>query len=106
MSNSNVESKTRAYMKIQDGCDQYCSYCIIPYARGHIRSKPLDVIEKEAENLANSDHKEIVVVGINLWCYGKDLSGSVSLADAVETICRKAENCRVRLRSIEPEMVN
>lgn len=105
MSNSNVESKTRAYMKIQDGCDQYCSYCIIPYARGHIRSKPLDVIEKEAENLANSDHKEIVVVGINLWCYGKDLSGSVSLADAVETICRKAENCRVRLGSIEPEMV-
>ena len=105
MLNNSIKTKTRAYMKIQDGCDQYCSYCIIPYARGHIRSKPLDIIEAEAENLANSGHREIVAVGINLWCYGKDLNDSIGLVDAVEAICRKAKNCRIRLGSIEPEMV-
>lgn len=105
MSNNSTQAKTRAYLKIQDGCDQYCTYCIIPYARGHIRSKPLDVIADEAEMLSNSDHKEIVVVGINLWCYGKDFNEQTRLVDAVEIICRKASNCRVRLGSIEPEMV-
>ncbi|MDO5126002.1 MAG: tRNA (N(6)-L-threonylcarbamoyladenosine(37)-C(2))-methylthiotransferase MtaB [Ruminococcus sp.] len=105
MSNSNVAAKTRAYMKIQDGCDQYCSYCIIPYARGHVRSKPIDVIAQETCQLTKAGHKEIVVVGINLWCYGKDFNDDIRLVDAVETICKNAQDCRVRLGSIEPEMV-
>ena len=106
MSNKQNSGKTRAYMKIQDGCDQYCTYCIIPYARGHIRSKSLENISIEASDLADSGYKEIVVVGINLCCYGKDFSEDIRLIDAVELICRTAPECRVRLGSIEPEMIS
>ena len=106
MSNQKVSDKTRAYMKIQDGCDQYCTYCIIPYARGHIRSKSLSDIKNEALILANAGHKEIVVVGINLCCYGKDFNDGTRLVDAVELICNTVPQCRVRLGSIEPEMIS
>lgn len=106
MSNSEVVAKTRAYIKIQDGCDQYCSYCIIPYARGHIRSKSLDELKNEVCELARSGHKEIVLVGINLCCYGKDLEGDVRLVDAVESACSVEGIERVRLGSLEPEMIS
>lgn len=108
MSISGYEDKTRANVKIQDGCDQYCSYCIIPFARGHIRSKNLDEIKKEITDLAKSGHKEVVLVGINLCCYGKDLGDgkSIKLADAVETACSVEGIERVRLGSIEPEMIS
>lgn len=106
MSNSEVVSKTRAYIKIQDGCDQYCTYCIIPYARGHIRSKPLDELKAEISELAKSGHKEVVLVGINLCCYGKDLSESTRLVDAVEVACGCDGIERVRLGSLEPEMIS
>lgn len=105
MSNSEVVAKTRANIKIQDGCDQYCSYCIIPYARGHIRSKPLKELKAEVCELAKSGHKEIVLVGINLCCYGKDLEGDVRLVDAVEAACSVDGIERVRLGSLEPEMI-
>lgn len=104
--NQEFESKTRAYIKIQDGCDQYCTYCIIPYARGHIRSKPLDAIRKEAKNLGLSGHKEIILVGINLCCYGNDFKNGTRLVDAVEAVCNCEEIERVRLGSIEPEMIS
>ncbi|MGN1113607.1 MAG: tRNA (N(6)-L-threonylcarbamoyladenosine(37)-C(2))-methylthiotransferase MtaB [Oscillospiraceae bacterium] len=107
MTNRHIAGKTRAYIKIQDGCDQYCSYCIIPYARGHIRSKSLENIAAEAKMLADSDHKEIIAVGINLCCYGKDFNDGTRLADAVELICKTVgSKCRVRLGSIEPEMIS
>ncbi len=108
MNISGYESKTRANVKIQDGCDQYCAYCIIPYARGHIRSKELNEIRKEIEKLAKRGHKEVVLVGINLCCYGKDLgkNGEISLADAVKTACKVNGIERVRLGSIEPEMLS
>lgn len=106
MTNKQISDKTRAYMKIQDGCDQYCTYCIIPFARGHIRSKSLEDIKSEAEILSKSGHKEIVVVGINLCCYGKDFNNNTNLVDAVELICNTVDNCRVRLGSIEPEMIS
>ena len=106
MSNKQNSGKTRAYMKIQDGCNQYCTYCIIPYARGHIRSKSLVDIKNETINLVDAGHKEIVVVGINLCCYGKDFNDNTRLVDAVELICNAAENCRIRLGSIEPEMIS
>ena len=104
MSNSEYVDKTRAYIKIQDGCDQYCTYCIIPYARGHVRSKPLDVLKNEIIKLAKAGHKEIILVGINLSCYGKDLG--IRLIDAIETACSIDEIERVRLGSLEPELIS
>ncbi|MBE6836468.1 MAG: tRNA (N(6)-L-threonylcarbamoyladenosine(37)-C(2))-methylthiotransferase MtaB [Ruminococcus sp.] len=106
MSNSEVVSKTRAYIKIQDGCDQYCSYCIIPYARGHIRSKSLEDLKIEVCKLAESGHREIILVGINLCCYGRDLMGDIRLVDAIETACSVEGIDRVRLGSLEPEMIS
>lgn len=92
--------KTRGIIKIQDGCDRFCSYCIIPYARGRSRSKPLAEIEAEAKTLAEAGHRELVVVGINLSDYGKGTDHD--LADAVEAVARSGA-ARVRLGSLEPE---
>ena len=94
--------RTRAYVKIQDGCERFCTYCIIPFARGFVRSKtPLD-IEKEVERLTRNGHREIVLVGINLSTYGKDLS--LNLCDAVDAVCRVEGIDRVRLGSLEPDL--
>ncbi|MDE6520182.1 MAG: tRNA (N(6)-L-threonylcarbamoyladenosine(37)-C(2))-methylthiotransferase MtaB [Ruminococcus sp.] len=96
--------KTRAFMKIQDGCNCFCSYCMIPYARGRCRSKPMDSLRKDAEQLAESGHKEIVLVGINLAFYGQEFG--LRLVDAVEECCKIDGIERVRLGSIEPEMLS
>lgn len=96
-------SKTRAFVKIQDGCNCFCSYCIIPYARGRCRSKPLEILEKECHMLAESGHREIVLVGINLAFYGMEYG--LRLADAVEECGRIKGIERIRLGSIEPEML-
>ncbi len=96
-------SKTRAFVKIQDGCNCFCSYCMIPYARGRCRSKSPDILKKEVEMLANSGHKEIVLVGINLAFYG--MESGLRLADAVELCCSIEGIERVRLGSLEPEML-
>ena len=105
MHNSFVDDKTRAYIKIQDGCDMSCSYCIIPRARGHICSKSLDSIKKEAADLIASGHKELILTGINLSCYGREQGNSIRLADAVETVCSLDGDFRVRLGSLEPELL-
>lgn len=105
MENKPSAAKTRAYVKIQDGCDQYCSYCIIPYARGHIRSKPIDELKKEVQGLARGGYKEVVLTGINLCCYGKDFVDGTRLVDAVEAACEVQGIERVRLSSMEPEML-
>lgn len=105
MTNRPSGSKTRAFVKIQDGCDCYCSYCIIPYARGHIRSKPLADLESEITALADGGYREIVLTGINLCFYGKDFGDGTRLADAVETACSINGIERVRLSSMEPEMI-
>ena len=94
--------RTRAYLKIQDGCERYCTYCIIPTARGFVRSKSPNDIAKEVECLARSGHKEIVLVGINLSTYGKDLS--LNLCDAVDAVCAVGGIERVRLGSLEPDL--
>ncbi|MGN0620951.1 MAG: tRNA (N(6)-L-threonylcarbamoyladenosine(37)-C(2))-methylthiotransferase MtaB, partial [Porcipelethomonas sp.] len=96
--------RTRAFVKIQDGCNQFCTYCIIPYARGRCRSKPLEHLKKEAETLAESGIKEIVLVGINLMFYGSDIG--LRLIDAVEACCEIKGIERVRLGSLEPEMIS
>ena len=96
--------RTRAYMKIEDGCDRGCTYCIIPKARGRVRSRGLADIKAEAENLAKNGFKEIVLVGINLSSYGKDLK--LTLADAVKTVAEVRSIERVRLGSLEPDLTD
>ena len=98
------QDKTRAFVKIQDGCNQFCSYCIIPYARGRLRSKPINVLRSEIAELAASGHKEIVLVGINLAFYG--IEYGLRLVDAVEICCAQEGIQRVRLGSLEPEMIS
>ncbi len=93
--------RTRAYLKIEDGCDRFCSYCIIPYARGRVRSKPLEEVRREARALGENGYKEIVLTGINLPAYGLDLG--LHLCDAVEAACEAQGIERVRLGSLEPE---
>ena len=101
---SYAADKTRAFIKIEDGCDRFCSYCIIPYARGRVRSRGLGQIESEACACAENGHKEIVLVGINLTCYGTDIG--LDLADAVAAASAPDRIERVRLSSLEPEMLD
>ncbi len=98
---SSFDERTRAAIKIEDGCNRFCSYCIIPYARGRVRSKPLDEIRKEAAALAENGYTEIVLVGINLSSYGTDCS--LTLSDAVAAVCEIDTIKRVRLGSLEPD---
>lgn len=98
---SAFNERTRACMKIQDGCNRFCTYCIIPYARGRVRSKPLDQIRAEAQELAQNGFKEVVLVGINLSAYGQELD--LDICDAVKAVCDVNGIERVRLGSIEPE---
>ena len=100
---SAMHGRTRAFLKIEDGCDRFCSYCIIPYARGRVRSKPLEDIKAEAALLGDHGYREVVLTGINLPAYGKDLG--LHLCDAVEAACAAPGIARVRLGSLEPEQL-
>lgn len=100
---NNFLERTRAFVKIEDGCNRFCSYCIIPYARGRVRSKSLSDLKAEVETLANKGYNEIVLVGINLSAYGTDIGAT--LADAVECVCLVDGVERVRLSSLEPELM-
>ena len=100
---SSYSDKTRAVIKIEDGCNRFCSYCIIPYARGRVRSKPLDEIAAEAKTLAGNGFKEAVLVGINLSAYGSDISSD--LVSAVRTVAEIDGIERVRLGSLEPDHI-
>ncbi len=100
---SDFEERTRAFMKIEDGCDRFCSYCIIPYARGRVRSKSLEKIKAEAQHLADNGFSEIVLVGINLSAYGKN--EDFNICDAVETLNKIGEIKRIRLGSLEPDHI-
>lgn len=95
--------RTRAYMKIEDGCDRFCTYCIIPTARGRVRSRSLEEITAEAHALANKGFCEIVLVGINLSAYGKN--ESFNICDAVDAVCKIEGIKRVRLGSLEPDHI-
>ena len=96
--------RTRAYMKIQDGCERYCTYCIIPSARGIVRSKPVEDIKREAQNLADKGFIEAVLVGINLTSYGQ--GEDMNLCDAVDAVCSVEGIKRVRLGSLEPDHIS
>ena len=95
--------RTRAFMKVQDGCERYCTYCTIPKARGVIRSRALADIEKEAKALSDSGYKEIVLVGINLTSFGKDTG--LDICDAVKAAASPKGIKRVRLGSLEPDHI-
>ena len=97
-----VTEHTRAYIKIQDGCNQFCSYCIIPYARGRIRSREFDNIKQEVTELAQKGFKEIVLTGIHLSSYGNNEN---KLIDVVEMIAGIEGVERIRLGSLEPNIV-
>lgn len=100
-------SMTRAYIKIQEGCSQFCSYCIIPYARGPIRSRNIRDIVLEAKRLADNGFKEIVLTGIHVASYGKDLENDdIGLIDVIEDIGQIDKIKRIRLSSLEPRIVD
>ena len=101
MSGGNEADKTRAYLKIQEGCNQYCSYCIIPYARGPIRSRNLHSIREEVQRLTEAGYKEIVLIGIHLGCYGKEMKDGTTLYDAVQAALSVPALQRLRLGSLE-----
>lgn len=96
------EDRTRAFIKIEDGCDRFCSYCIIPTARGRVRSLSCEDIREQAAACFADGHREIVLTGINLGCYGQDLG--LSLYDAVKAVSESGVP-RIRLSSLEPEMI-
>jgi len=104
MSSNSIQENTRAYIKIQEGCNQFCSYCIIPYARGPIRSRELKNIIKEAKVLVDKGFKEIVLTGIHVASYGKDL-GDNRLIDVIEEVHKIEGLHRIRLSSIEPTLI-
>lgn len=98
--------KTRAYVKIQDGCSQFCSYCIIPYVRGPIRSRPLEEIIAEVDRLAAKGYREIVLTGIHLGSYGTDLKEKTDLSKVIKTISIRPQITRIRLSSIDSNDVS
>ncbi|MEM1484994.1 tRNA (N(6)-L-threonylcarbamoyladenosine(37)-C(2))-methylthiotransferase MtaB [Oscillospiraceae bacterium PP1C4] len=103
MSADSFNERTRAFVKIEDGCERYCSYCIIPTARGPVRSKPLEDLRTELTELAAAGYHEVVLVGINLSCYGKELG--LRLIDAIEAAAAIDGIERIRLGSLEPELL-
>ena len=100
-----LEERTRAMLKVQDGCANFCSYCIIPYTRGPVRSAPIDVCVTQARELAEKGYKEIVVTGIEIASWGVDLPGKPPVSDLIIALCEAAPEMRVRLGSLEPRIV-
>lgn len=98
-------TKSRAFIKIQDGCDQFCSYCIIPYARGRIRSRQPENILKEIEELAKKGIKEAVLTGIHISSYGKDFKNGYTLINLLEEINKIPNLKRIRISSLEPTII-
>ena len=97
--------KTRAFIKVQDGCDRFCSYCIIPYARGRVRSRLPESIINEITQIANAGIKEVVITGIHIASYGKDFRNNYKLIDLLEEINKIEGIKRIRLGSIEPTLI-
>lgn len=100
-----LEGRTRAMLKAEDGCTNFCAYCVIPYARGPVRSLPLEQAEKEARHLEEEGYRELVLTGIELSSYGRDLEGTPTPTDLIARVCAAAPNMRVRLGSLEPRTV-
>ena len=100
-----LEGRTRGMLKVQDGCTNFCSYCIIPYTRGPVRSAPLELAVQQAKELEQAGYKEITVTGIEIASWGVDLPGKPSLTSLLTAICEAVPNVRIRLGSLEPRIV-
>ena len=100
-----LEGRTRAMLKVQDGCVNFCSYCIIPYTRGPVRSAPVALAVEQAKGLEKQGYRELVVTGIEIASWGVDLEGKPSLITLLEAICAAVPHLRVRLGSLEPRIV-
>ena len=100
-----LEERTRAMLKVQDGCVNFCTYCIIPYTRGPIRSAPLELAVAQAKELAERGYREIVLTGIEIAGWGADLPGKPEVTLLIEEICKAVPELRVRLGSLEPRVV-
>ena len=100
-----LEARTRAMLKVQDGCVNFCTYCIIPYTRGPVRSAPLDAALAQARALADMGYKEIVVTGIEIASWGVDLPGKPPVKELIAGLCAAVPDLRIRLGSLEPRVV-
>ena len=100
-----LEERTRAMLKVQDGCVNFCTYCIIPYTRGPVRSAPLETAVEQAKELAQRGYREIVVTGIEIASWGVDLPGKPPMTDMLEAVCAAVPDVRVRLGSLEPRVI-
>ena len=100
-----LEGRTRAMVKVQDGCVNFCSYCIIPYTRGPVRSATLELAVEQSKELAEQGYREIVVTGIEIASWGVDLPGKPNLVELLEAVCKAVPDLRVRLGSLEPRIV-
>ena len=97
-----LEGRTRAMLKVEDGCVNFCTYCVIPYARGPVRSLPLAAAAAEAGRLAGEGYREIVLTGIEISSWGQDFRDGTGCIDLVEAVSAAAPGCRVRLGSWSP----
>ena len=100
-----LEERTRAMLKVQDGCVNFCSYCIIPYTRGPVRSAPIAVCVRQARELEEKGYKEIVVTGIEIASWGLDLPGKPPMTDMLKAVCEAVPGVRIRLGSLEPRVI-
>ena len=100
-----LQERTRAMLKVQDGCVNFCSYCIIPYTRGPIRSAPLELAVEQAKELAGRGYQEIVLTGIEIASWGADLPGKPGLSQLIGAICSAVPQVRIRLGSLEPRII-
>ena len=100
-----MAARTRAMLKVEDGCVNFCTYCIIPYARGRIRSLPIPTAAEQTRQLAAEGYREIVVTGIEISSWGQDLKNGETLIDLLEAVCAAAPDVRIRLGSLEPRTI-
>ena len=100
-----LEERTRAMLKVQDGCCNFCTYCIIPYTRGPVRSAPVELAVSQAQELFEKGYREIVITGIEIASWGVDLPGKPQLAELLEAVCQAVPQMRVRLGSLEPRII-
>ena len=100
-----LEGRTRAMLKVEDGCVNFCTYCIIPYARGPVRSLPLEDASAQAKKLAGEGYRELVLTGIEISSWGREFRDGTSLIDLIEAVCAAAPDCRIRLGSLEPRTI-
>ena len=100
-----LEGRTRSMLKVEDGCVNFCTYCIIPFARGPVRSQPLCETVAQARQLAGEGYRELIITGIEISSWGREFKDGSSLIDLLEAVCAAAPGCRIRLGSLEPRTI-